>query len=76
MMDKNSKILPCPSCGGNGKLKVKNRTIINGEKVRNCYIYCPTCDFRGPRFLYKDFDSSFSAHEAAINAWNKRCDNE
>ena len=62
----------CPSCGAKAKLRVKNRTIINGETTRNCYVYCPNCDFRGPRILYTDFEYSQDAHVEAVNRWNRR----
>ena len=68
----NLCILDCPSCGASAKIRVKNRTIINGETTRNCYVYCPECDFRGPRVLYSDFELPQEAHIEAINRWNRR----
>lgn len=62
----------CPSCGGPGKIKEKNRTIIKGETLRNCYVYCPNCDFRGPRVLYQDYSEPHLAELAAVDKWNRR----
>lgn len=62
----------CPSCGGPGKLREKNRTVINGNTVRNCYVFCKRCDFRGPRVLYQDYSESHMAEMVAIEKWNRR----
>lgn len=68
----NSKIRRCPLCGGPARLKKKNRTIIQGQTTRNCYVYCPDCDIRGPRILYSDYETPYIAHEEAIERWNRR----
>ena len=65
-------IKKCPFCGSYAKLRKKNRTVINGQTVRNTYIYCPICDSRGGRVLYKDFDTSDEAEQEAKNLWNRR----
>lgn len=69
---KVSNIKCCPSCGEQGRLRHNNRTFVNNEQTRNCYVYCPNCDFRGPRILYKEFESKQAAHERAIELWNRR----
>ena len=62
----------CPLCGSMARLRRKNRTVVDGEQVRNCYVYCPECDARGPRILYKYFTVSSDAEEVAISMWNQR----
>lgn len=62
----------CPSCGTQGILKRNNRTYFEGELTRNCYVYCPKCDFRGPRVLYMDFENKTDANNKAIEKWNRR----
>lgn len=66
------RLLKCPFCNGMPKLRRKNRTIINGETKRNCYVYCSTCDSRGTRFIYDDFATTEETHQKAIDAWNRR----
>lgn len=65
-------IKACPFCGSYAKLRRKNRTIINGQTVRNTFIYCPVCDARGTRILYNDFETSEEAEQEAKNMWNRR----
>lgn len=62
----------CPFCGGEAKLRKKNRTIINGETKRNCYVHCCDCDARAERFVYYDYAEPRYFHEKAIEAWNQR----
>ena len=69
----NNALKPCPFCGGYAKLRTANRTIIKGETVRNCYVYCKTCDARGTRFLEGNTPETHTkARQNAINAWNNR----
>lgn len=70
MSDK--RISSCPFCGGYAKLRRKNRTMVNGLVVRNTYVYCPTCDCRGGRVLYKECENYNLAEEKAIDVWNRR----
>lgn len=62
----------CPACGTPGVLKKNNRTYFHNELTRNCYCYCPKCDFRGPRVLYSEFDTKADAHKRAVDLWNRR----
>lgn len=62
-------IKSCPFCGGNARLKRKNRTVIGSAIKRNTYVYCPNCDVRGKRFLYEDYKD---AEQRGIEAWNER----
>lgn len=64
----------CPLCGSYMKLRRRNRTIINGKQERNTFCYCKTCDLRGPRVLYKDYETSEEAEQKAINLMNRRYD--
>ena len=66
------KIKKCPFCGGEAKLRKHNRTIIEMEKKRNCYVYCVECGARAERFVYEDFAGPRYFHDKAIEAWNER----
>lgn len=68
----NKNLLKCPFCGAYAKLRRKNRTTIGGETFRNTFVYCPTCDGRGSRVLYRDFEDAESAENHAIELWNRR----
>lgn len=76
MSSENINLLPCPFCGGEAKLRKKNRTIINGTTRRNCYVYCLDCDARAERFVYEDFAEPRYFHDRAIEAWNSRVKGE
>jgi hypothetical protein len=62
----------CPACGTPGILKKNNMTYVHNELTRNCYVYCPRCDFRGPRVLYSEFATKAEANKRAVDLWNRR----
>lgn len=68
-----SDIKTCPFCGGRAKLRKQNRTIIDHQTQRNCYVYCTECDARGKRYLEGNTsDEHIVARFLAVEAWNKR----
>lgn len=66
----------CPFCGGTAHLAKNSRTYIKGKPERITYVYCTECDSRGRRFAMKDFSPHAKAMEAAVEAWNKRTEEE
>lgn len=67
-----AELKECPFCGGQAKLRKKNRTIIDRETKRNCYVYCLNCDARAERFVYDDSHEAGYFHQKAVDAWNTR----
>lgn len=74
MLNNSIELKYCPMCGKRARLKRKSKTIIKGETLRNTFVYCPSCDVRGPRVLYRDFDNYNLAETKAADLWNKRYD--
>lgn len=67
------KLKPCPFCGGEAKLRKKNRTIIEGNTRRNCYVYCLRCGARGTRYIEGSTEQEhMQARKMALLAWNER----
>ncbi len=57
------KLLPCPFCGGEPKL----RTHRSGEDSMECYVECPSCEVRTT--YYED---AYAPVADARGAWNRR----
>lgn len=67
------KMKNCPFCGGRATLRTHNRTIINHETKRNCYVRCMECDAHGKRFIEGDSQTErMIARMSAVDAWNTR----
>ena len=68
-----SELKRCPFCGGMAKLRKQNRTIIEHQTQRNCYVYCIECDGRGKRYLEGNTqEEHIMARQLAVEAWNRR----
>lgn len=74
-----AELKPCPFCGGKAYLEQRHRAFINGVSTRVALVRCTNCEARSPRFELEDFgrtSHSSKANEKAIDAWNRRVDNE
>lgn len=63
------KLKPCPFCGGEAQL-IKNEY---GDNTGYAFVICQDCGNRAKKFS-KSLD--FCAVEEAIEAWNRRADND
>lgn len=69
----------CPFCGGKPYLEQNSRNFVNGESTRVAYVRCTECHARSERFRLTDFGHTSHSTEAetkAVEAWNRRVDNE
>lgn len=51
----------CPFCGGEAILET-----VDGNSPKECYIYCPECDFES---------GVYSEPKFIVEKWNRRADN-
>lgn len=65
-------IKPCPHCGSPAVLKVRSKTMVQGKTQFAAYVFCPACDARGARALYRDFPTVRDARLHAVECWNRR----
>ena len=71
------ELKPCPFCGGKAKLRKQNRTIVEHQTQRNCYVYCTECDGRGKRYLEGNTqEDHIIARQLAVESWNRRAESE
>ena len=66
-----AELKPCPFCGGEAELKEKEYAMI-GHKVQ-AYVRCKVC---GTTSNYFSENIAYCANEKAIEAWNRRAEND
>lgn len=64
------KLKPCPFCGGKGELR---RESLIFSWVQHSFVRCEKCFARGEEITTS---TEYSADEKAIEAWNRRTENE
>lgn len=70
---------PCPFCGGKPYLETNHRAFINAKTTKVAFVRCGSCNARTERFKLEDFGHTSKSKEAnlkAVEAWNRRAENE
>lgn len=76
---KETKIKPCPFCGGKAYLERSHRAFINAETTKVTFVRCTVCNARSGRVNISDYgrtSSSVEASSKAVRAWNRRAGDE
>jgi len=68
---KDNKLLPCPFCGGEALIKTSRR-YPSGKEIT---AYSPTC-YNMACVIYDADDNYYRTEQEAIEAWNRRANNE
>ena len=72
---KETKINPCPFCGGRAYLERSHRAFIDAETTKVTFVRCTVCNARSGRVNIADYgnsSSSWEASEKAVRSWNRR----
>lgn len=73
------ELKPCPFCGGRPYLETSHRAFIDAQTTKVAFVRCRDCNARTARFKLADFgrtSHSQQANEKAIEAWNRRTDDD
>lgn len=76
---KETKIKPCPFCGGRAYLERSHRAFIDAETAKVTFVRCTVCNARSGRVNIADYgrtSSSIEASNKAVAAWNRRANND
>lgn len=76
---KETKIKPCPLCGGRAYLERSHRAFIDAETTKVTFVRCTVCNARSGRVNIADYgrtSSSIEASNKAVAAWNRRANND
>lgn len=84
-----SKLKPCPFCGGNAsisgrELKYLGVNAMGIKKIKvSSYVTCNRCHARGPcvtsivyKGMFGGYDEQKEKENVAVEAWNRRTGNE